>query len=157
MSEEYKAKSNIKGNWFITLNGETRDTHWIARKLNDLCTKLAILQDEYTCEECEKSLEDKETGVTAFCIGCWNKMVTKLRQKLAEAEKEHKNNLAVTQDMLKATLKGYDNRGIKIWKLKADLKQLRTTVAGINEAIYDDREITKWKVAEWLTKAVKGE
>lgn len=48
--------------------------------------QLDKLQDEYTCEECEKSLEDKETGITAFCIGCWNKMVTNLRQQLAEAE-----------------------------------------------------------------------
>ncbi len=47
-----------------------------------LKAELAILKDELTCEECEQSLVDPETGVTAFCITCWNAMVTKLRAEI---------------------------------------------------------------------------
>jgi len=50
----------------------------------ELRAKLAILKDEYTCEECEKSFVDKETGINApsICMACWNAMVTKLRAEL---------------------------------------------------------------------------
>ena len=40
------------------------------------------LKDELVCEECEKSLEDPETGVTSICIPCWNAMITKLRAEI---------------------------------------------------------------------------
>ncbi|KKN77609.1 hypothetical protein LCGC14_0358840 [marine sediment metagenome] len=36
------------------------------------------LKDELTCEECENNFNDPDTGVTAFCVPCWNKMMTKL-------------------------------------------------------------------------------
>ena len=50
----------------------------------ELRAKLAILKDEYTCEECEKSFVDKETGINepSICMACWNAMVTKLRAEL---------------------------------------------------------------------------
>lgn len=51
--------------------------------IEQLQTELDIWKDEYTCEECEKSLTDTTTGVTAFCISCWNAMITKLRSDLS--------------------------------------------------------------------------
>jgi len=55
-----------------------------------LQAELAVLKDELTCEECEKSLEDTETGVTAFCMLCWNAMVTKLRAENKARDEEIK-------------------------------------------------------------------
>jgi len=54
-------------------------------EIDSLTAELATLKDECTCEECEKSFNDPETGVTAICIPCWNEMVAKLR---AEARKK---------------------------------------------------------------------
>jgi len=60
----------------------------------------AKLKDELTCEECEQSLVDPETGVTAFCITCWNLMVTKLRAEIDQYQAEI--------DKLETELKGKD-------------------------------------------------
>ena len=50
--------------------------------IDRLTAELATLKDELTCEECEQSLVDPETGVTALCMTCWNAMVTKLRAEI---------------------------------------------------------------------------
>ena len=50
--------------------------------LFESCKEIDRLKDELVCEECEKSLEDPETGVTAFCMACWNAMITKLRAEI---------------------------------------------------------------------------
>ena len=52
--------------------------------------ELAKLKDELTCEECEQSLVDPETGVTALCMTCWNAMVTKLRAEIDSLKAELK-------------------------------------------------------------------
>jgi len=53
-----------------------------------LKAEFARLKDELTCEECEQGLVDPETGVTAFCISCWNAMVTKLRAEIDKLKAE---------------------------------------------------------------------
>ena len=64
-------------------------------EIDRLTAELAVLKDELTCEECEKSLEYPETGVTAFCMACWNAMITKLRAEI-EAKDEEIGRLAET-------------------------------------------------------------
>lgn len=56
--------------------------HFSSDRIDRQAAELALLKDEWTCEECEKTLKDKETGVTAFCISCWNAMITKLRKEI---------------------------------------------------------------------------
>ena len=58
--------------------------------LFESCKEIDRLKDELVCEECEKSLEDPETGVTAICIPCWNAMVTKLRAEIDSLTAENK-------------------------------------------------------------------
>jgi len=53
-----------------------------ASEIDRLKVELATLKDELTCEECEQSLVDPETGVTALCMTCWNAMITKLRAEI---------------------------------------------------------------------------
>ena len=43
---------------------------------------LATLKDELTCEECEQSFSDPDSGVTALCMTCWNTIVNKLRGEI---------------------------------------------------------------------------
>ena len=68
--------------------------------IDSLTAELAILKDEYTCEECEKSLVDPETGVTAFCIGCWNAVITKLRAEIDRLTAELKTKDKAFEDMV---------------------------------------------------------
>jgi hypothetical protein len=58
--------------------------------IDRLTAELATLKDELTCEECEQSLVDPETGVTALCMTCWNAMVTKLRAEIDSLKAELK-------------------------------------------------------------------
>ena len=55
-----------------------------------LRAEIATLREELTCEECEQSLADPETGVTALCMMCWNAMVTKLRAEIDSLKAELK-------------------------------------------------------------------
>lgn len=67
----------------------------IAKEIDRLTTKLAMLKDELTCEECEKCLADPVTGVTALCMTCWNAVVKKLRaeiDRLTAENRERKRN-----------------------------------------------------------------
>jgi len=74
-----------------------RDFAGCRRRLEEACEiieakdeELAILQDEYTCEECEECFVDKETGINApsICMSCWNAMVTKFLAELKVKNEE---------------------------------------------------------------------
>jgi len=71
------------------------------------------LKDELVCEECEKSLEDPETGVTSICIPCWNAMITKLR-----AEIEAKDVVIADQKLIIGGLQAAN----KLWADEQALK-----------------------------------
>jgi len=58
--------------------------------IDRLTAELARLKDELTCEECEESLVNLETCVTAICIPCWNAVVTKLRAEIDKLTAELK-------------------------------------------------------------------
>ena len=60
-----------------------------------LKAELAILKEEYTCEECEECFVDKETGINApsICMACWNAMVTKLRAEIDQLKRAIKDQL----------------------------------------------------------------
>jgi len=68
----------FRKSYFKALKENIKRTEEIDR----LTTELTTLKDECTCEECSENLEDPETGVTAFCISCWNAMVGKLQEEL---------------------------------------------------------------------------
>ena len=69
-----------KGQW-EWLKGFQRHDYWMPR-FTECLEEIDHLTAELVCEECEKSLEDPETGVTAFCMACWNAMITKLRAEI---------------------------------------------------------------------------
>jgi len=64
----------------------TEEVKTYLSNMND--EEIVRLKDEYTCEECEKSFVDKETGINApsICMACWNAMVTKLRAEIDKKE-----------------------------------------------------------------------
>jgi len=98
------------------------------------------LKDENTCEECEKSLADKETGViTAYCILCVNAMVTKLRAEIDLLTAE------------KAKQKSEVSR-LKNWLIKINH---RTDGIGYDKK---DKLLNKLiNISEWCEKALKGD
>ena len=74
-----------------------RDFAGCRRRLEEACEiveakdeEIARLKDEYTCEECEKSFIDKETGINepSICMSCWNAMVTKFLADLKAKDEE---------------------------------------------------------------------
>ena len=84
----------------------------------ELRAKLAILKDEYTCKECEKSLVDKETGINepSICMSCWNAMVTKFL-----AELKGKDELLFAYESVRAPINPLYAENVR---LKADIKKL---------------------------------
>ena len=62
------------------------------KEIARLTAELATLKDECTCEECEKNFNDPENSGVAFCILCWNAMVTKLRAKITKFESLEENS-----------------------------------------------------------------
>jgi len=119
--------------------------------IDSLTAELAILKDEYTCEECEKSLVDPETGVTAFCIGCWNAVITKLRAEI--------DRLTAERDKWRDAYEEDDIRtnGLceKVNRLTAELKAkdeiLRELLAYAEEGLLIDEHL-----AAHIVQALKG-
>ena len=74
-----------------------------------LRAEIATLREELTCEECEQSLADPETGVTALCMMCWNVMVTKLRAEIDRLTAENK-----AKDKLLQKVLSYGEEGLTI-------------------------------------------
>jgi len=70
------------------------DKNPLIRRIWQLEADLAVLSEECTCEECEKSLVDPETGVTAFCMACWNAMITKLQAENVDIKKKYSEAVA---------------------------------------------------------------
>ena len=83
------------------------------RWVEDCLKEIDRLKDELVCEECEKSLEDPETGVTSICIPCWNAMITKLR-----AEIEAKDVVIADQKLIIGGLQAAN----KLWADEQALK-----------------------------------
>ena len=73
------------------------DSDWRAAKhICDIIDKqseqIAILQDEYTCEECETSFVDAETGIMgpSMCLGCCNKITATLKATITKQAEQIK-------------------------------------------------------------------
>jgi len=92
--------------------------------IDSLTAELAPLKDELTCEECEQSLVDPETGVTAFCIGCWNAMVTKLRAEIDSLTAENTEFKGKAPDVQRL-----------IWQVETLSQEKKELIDGINKVI----------------------
>jgi len=88
---------------------------------------LAALNAELTCEECEQSFNDPESGVTALCMTCWNNIVTKLRGEIDLLTAENykmREGLEIGKSVLVLLEKALAELKAKDAKIQLALKEL---------------------------------
>ena len=93
------------------------------KEIARLTAELATLKDECTCEECEKNFNDPENSGVAFCILCWNAMVTKLRAKITKFESLEENSWDLRCEDEQTCGDDYDIRWIVIEHFQAEPKE----------------------------------
>ena len=115
-------------------------------EIDRLTAELAELKDELTCEECEQSFSDPDSGVTALCMTCWNTIVTKLRGEIDLLTAENykmRDGLEIGKSVL-----------VLLDKALAEIKELEAENAKLkeNNRFFEDLAIKM----EQEIKALKG-
>jgi len=89
-----------------------------------LQSELNVIKEECTCEECEQNFNDKDSGITAICILCWNKMVGKLRADI-EVQAAEKRVLSAANSKIVEESKSWRRLAEK---LQARIEELEKAV-----------------------------
>ena len=115
-------------------------------EIDRLTAEIAALNAELTCEECEQSFNDPESGVTALCMTCWNNIVTKLRGEIDLLTAENykmRDGLEIGKSVL-----------VLLDKALAEIKELEAENAKLkeNNRFFEDLVIKM----EQEIKALKG-